>query len=69
MDQLIAAAVRQGFRVWQTRTGAWVFAKGSLSVIEARTPVTAVEWVRLVAALRGLGLVFPEDPSEPSEEN
>lgn len=70
MDQLIAAAVRQGFKVWQTKTGAWVYVKGSLSVIEARTPTTAVQWVRLIAALRGLGLVFPEDtPSDQSEEN
>jgi hypothetical protein len=61
MDQPIAAAVRQDFKVWQTRSGAWVFMKGDLGIIEARTPVTAVQWVRLVVALRGLGLVFPAD--------
>lgn len=69
MDQLIAAAVRQGFKVWQTKRGAWVFARGSLSVIEASTPSTAVQWVRLIAALRALGLVFPEPrASEPEEK-
>ncbi|GAT07683.1 hypothetical protein H7I77_09965 [Mycolicibacterium novocastrense] len=69
MDQLVAAAVRQGFKVWQTKRGAWVFAKGSLSVIEASTPTRAVQWVRLIGALRGVGLVFPEEnQAEPSEE-
>lgn len=68
MDQLIAASVRQGFTVWQTKRGAWVFAKGSLTVTEARSPSTAVQWVRLIGALRGVGLVFPEDEhAEPSE--
>ncbi|MGE3659021.1 MAG: hypothetical protein AB7G47_19845 [Mycolicibacterium sp.] len=69
MDQLIAAAVRQGFKVWQTKTGAWVFVKGSLSVIEKTTPHTGVQWVRLIGALRGAGLVFPENPDDPNEEN
>ncbi len=70
MDQLITAAVRQGFKVWQTKRGAWVFARGSLSVIEASTPTTAVQWVRLIGALRGVGLVFPEEnTTAPSEEN
>lgn len=70
MDQLITASVRQGFKVWQTKRGAWVFARGSLSVIEASTPTTAVQWVRLIGALRGVGLVFPEeDTTVPSEEN
>lgn len=68
MDQLVTAAVRQGFKVWQTKRGAWVFAKGSLTVTEAGTPSTAVQWVRLVGALRGVGLVFPEPEStQPSE--
>lgn len=70
MDQLIAAAVRQGFKVWQTKTGAWVFVRGSLSVVEKTTPHTAVQWVRLIGALRGAGLVFPEENAdESSEEN
>lgn len=68
MDQLIAAAVRQGFKVWQTNRGAWVFAKGSLSVIEASTPTAAVQWVRLIGALRGVGLIFPEGQAESTEE-
>jgi len=71
MDQLTDAATRQGFKVWQTKRGAWVFSKGTLTVIEDTTPTTAVQWVRLVAALRGLGLVFPEGrpADEPTEEN
>jgi hypothetical protein len=63
MDQLIAAAVRQGFKVWQTKRGAWVFAKASLTVTESATPTTAIQWVRLIGALRGVGLVFP-DPGD-----
>ena len=70
MDQLIAAAVRQGFKVWQTKRGSWVFANGTLTVIEDATPTTAVRWVRLIAALRGLGLVFPEESAtDANEEN
>lgn len=71
MDQLTGAAARQGFAVWQTRRGSWVFKKGSLTVIEDSTPTTAVQWVRLVATLRELGLVFPEDrpTDETTEEN
>lgn len=68
MDQLIAAAVRQGFKVWQTKRGAWVFAKASLTVTEASTPTTAIQWVRLIGALRGVGLVFP-DPDGDRGDN
>lgn len=60
MDQLVTAAERQGFTVRQTAKGAWVFTKETLTVTEARTPIRAVAWVRLIGALRGAGLVFPE---------
>lgn len=70
MDQLITTAVCQGFTVRQTTRGAWVFARGSLSVIEVGTPTTAVHWVWLTGALLAVGLVFPEENTTgPSEEN
>lgn len=68
MDQLIAAAVRQGFKVWQTKRGAWVFAKASLTVTEAATPTTVIQWVRLIGALRGVGLVFPDQGDDERDE-
>lgn len=59
MDQLIAAAVRQGFWVRQTRTGTWLFGKGITTMIFARTPRTPQEWMRMLNTLRGAGLRFP----------
>lgn len=59
MDQIVAAAVRQGFNVRQTRTGMWVFAKGRLTCIQRGTPMVAREWVRFINTLRGAGLRFP----------
>lgn len=63
MDQLAAEAIRQGFKVWQTRRGGWVFQKGTIVVTETSTPTTAAQWMRLITTLRGAGLVFP--PDEP----
>lgn len=59
MDQLVAAAVRQGFQVWQTRRGGWVFRKGIVNVTAAHTPQEGREWITLIGALRGAGLDFP----------
>lgn len=59
MDRLIAEAVRQGFKVWQTKRGGWVFQRGTLTVTEATTPETPAQWLRLISTLRGAGLVFP----------
>ncbi len=59
MDQLIALAVRQGFRVWQTKTGGWVFRRGIVTVTARRLPETGAEWMDLVRALRGAGLNIP----------
>jgi len=59
MDQIITAAVRQGFSVRQTRNGTWVFAKGIATLTFERTPATPIEWVRMLNALRGAGLRFP----------
>ena len=59
MDQLIAAAVRQGWAVRQTRTGTWVFARGISTLIFSRTPRTPREWMYLINSLRGAGLRFP----------
>lgn len=64
MDQIITAAVRQGFAVRQTRTGTWVFARGISTLIFARTPRTPREWMHLVNALRGAGLRFPPSRAE-----
>lgn len=60
MDQLITAAVRQGFAVKQTRTGTWIFAKGITTMIFQCTPRNSVEWMRMIRTLRGAGLRFPD---------
>jgi hypothetical protein len=59
MDQLVTAAVRQGWKCWQTERGVWVFSKSGITLTATRTPETAGEWMRLVNALRGAGLTFP----------
>lgn len=59
MDQLIAAAVRQGWWVRQTRNGTWMFGKGIITMTLERTPRTPHEWVKMLNALRGAGLRFP----------
>ena len=60
MDQLVAMTVRQGFQVWQTRKGGWVFRKGIVNVTATKTPETAGEWLALIGALKGTGLEFPD---------
>ncbi|GHE32026.1 hypothetical protein GCM10017673_38500 [Streptosporangium violaceochromogenes] len=59
MDRLIAAAVRQGFKVWQNGRGVWFFRRGLVTVTAAHTPTEGNEWVTLIGALRGAGLTFP----------
>lgn len=59
MDQLIAAAVRQSFKVWQNERGVWFFRRDPITVTSVRTPREAREWMRLIGALRGAGLDFP----------
>jgi hypothetical protein len=59
MDQLITAAVRQGFAVRQTRNGTWIFAKASTTMIFETTPRNSAEWMRMINTLRGAGLRFP----------
>lgn len=59
MDQLVAAAVRQGFLVKQTRTGSWIFYKGITTLIFNTTPRTPREWMWMINSLRGAGLRFP----------
>lgn len=59
MDQLIAAAARQGWSVRQTPRGVWVFRKGLITVTAKRTPETGSEWLALIGALKGAGLNFP----------
>lgn len=59
MDKVIAAAVRSGFVVRQTATGAWHFRKGIATMIFYRTPVSSGEWVSMVKTLQGAGLIFP----------
>lgn len=61
MEQLVSAALCQGFTVRRGKRGAWVFAKGSLTVTEVGTPSTAAQWARLAGALRGVGLVLPAE--------
>jgi len=59
MDQLIAAAARQGFLVKQTGSGTWIFAKGITTLVFAGTPRNSVEWMQMINSLRGAGLRFP----------
>jgi hypothetical protein len=59
MDQIITAAVRQGFSVRQTRTGTWMFSRGIATLIFEHTPRSSREWMYLVNSLRGAGLRFP----------
>lgn len=59
MDQIITAAVRQGFSARQTRTGTWVFSKGITTLVFQHTPRTSREWMWMINALRGAGLRFP----------
>ena len=59
MDQLITAAVRQGFQTWQTPKGVWFFRKASITITAKTTPESPREWVALIGALRGAGLNFP----------
>ncbi|WP_213455446.1 hypothetical protein [Rhizomonospora bruguierae] len=59
MDQIITAAVRQGFAARQTRTGTWVFSKGITTLVFHHTPRTSREWMWMINALRGAGLRFP----------
>jgi hypothetical protein len=64
MDQIITAAVRQGFNVRQTRTGTWMFSKGIATMIFECTPRTSHEWMRMINTLRGAGLRFPRKSEE-----
>jgi hypothetical protein len=59
MDKVIAAAVRSGFAVRQTASGAWHFRKGIATMIFYRTPASTGEWVSMIKTLQGAGLIFP----------
>lgn len=60
MDQIITAAVRQGFSVRQTRNGTWIFQKGRfITLTFEHTPFTTRDWMWMINALRGAGLRFP----------
>lgn len=60
MKQLAEAGLRQGWAVYQLRSGAWTFSKEAMTVTFKRTPETAVEWMYLVNTLVAAGLDFPE---------
>jgi len=59
MDQLITAAVRQGFAVRQTRNGTWIFARNITTLVFECTPRNSKEWMQMINTLRGAGLRFP----------
>lgn len=59
MDQLVAEAVRQGFKVWQTRRGGWVFSRRGVVITITRTPETGRQWMYALNTLHGAGLKFP----------
>lgn len=61
MDILLAAAARQGFQVWQTKTGTWVFRRNGVTISYPETPRTGRQWLALLGPLRGAGLIFPEE--------
>lgn len=57
LDLIVAAAVRQGWTVRQSRTAAWVFRKGTITVTARVTDARSL--VYLVNTLKGAGLAFP----------
>lgn len=59
MDRIVGEAVRQGFLVWQTRKGAWIFRRGNLHVILRETPRTVAEWQAALSDLTRAGLLWP----------
>lgn len=59
MDQLVAAAVRQHFQVWQNERGVWFFRRAEITVTAKQTPESGREWVSLINTLKGAGLDFP----------
>lgn len=61
MDQLIAAAVRQGYQVCQDENGKWSFRRAGVAIFFDETPTTAMELLTMLNTLRGNGLVFPEE--------
>lgn len=60
MDQLITAAVRQGFSVQQADGGAWRFRKGIVTMSFSHTPTNGRDWMYMINTLRGAGLRLPE---------
>jgi len=58
MDELIVEAVRQGWRVMQTKRGTWVFSKGILSATFV-TPTTPGQWASVISQLMKVGLDWP----------
>ena len=60
IDQIIEAAERQGFEVRQTAESTWIFRKGQYTIIQPQ-PESTAEWLRFIAALRELGLAFPQE--------
>jgi hypothetical protein len=59
MDRLVTEAVRQGFRVWQTPKGSWMFRTGNITVHCAHTPQHWRAWQRLMFDLIKAGLEWP----------
>ncbi len=61
MDEIVAAAVRQGFTARQTKKGTWIFWRGNITLTFRHTPRTSREWLEMIQTLRGAGLVFPPE--------
>jgi hypothetical protein len=62
MDRLVAAAVRQGWVVWQTDRGGWMFRAGNITVHCPHAPTALGQWQRLMLDLIRVGLVWPPPP-------
>ncbi|MBB0229497.1 hypothetical protein FOE67_08210 [Streptomyces calidiresistens] len=61
MDQILVAAERQGFKCFQAHSGMWIFSRGMVTLTIHHTPITEGEWMDMLNALRGAGLIFPEE--------
>lgn len=60
MDELVKEALRQGFVVETKANGAHIFHLAKTTITVRDTPGTREEWHRLLAALKGAGLNWPQ---------
>ncbi|KUN35706.1 hypothetical protein AQJ30_23720 [Streptomyces longwoodensis] len=61
MEVLLAALDRQGFESRQSLQGSWFFSRNGTMITIGHEPDGTGEWIDLISALRGAGLVFPDE--------